>query len=192
MICQVCETKQTTLCSWSISHDVICIPRPASYVIRNQPHDVVHMETERPRVKNSRCRHISWMKVFIVGLINHVWYALEMIPGTAWYVIRKTVTPPCFVLGQGQSMLRPKWSIRKEEPSIAITEDLRPFLTHTGLTENTALFQLVIVTHHPWRVLASISMQNVDWPTRRPPFFISPNTVPPRTSAIQQQSCSSQ
>ena len=36
MICQVRETKSTTLCSSSISHDVICIPRTARYVIRNQ------------------------------------------------------------------------------------------------------------------------------------------------------------
>ena len=38
--CQVCDTKSTTWCSWSISHDVICIPGAARYVIRNQPHDV--------------------------------------------------------------------------------------------------------------------------------------------------------
>ena len=27
------------------------------------------------------------------------------------------------------------------------------------------------LTRHPWRVQASISMQNVNWSTRRPPFF---------------------
>ena len=58
----------------------------ARYVIRNQPHDVSHAETERPRVKKSRRRYLSWMKV--VGMIDHVWYALKMMPGTAKYVIR--------------------------------------------------------------------------------------------------------
>ena len=41
--------------------------------------------------------------------------------------------PPCFVLRKGPSMPRRNWSIRREEPSIAITADLRPFVTHTGL-----------------------------------------------------------
>ena len=118
MICQVCETKQTTLCSWSISHDVICIPRPASYVIRNQPHDVIHMETERPRVKNSRCRHISWMKVFIVGLINHVWYALEMIPGTAWYVTRKRTGLLDSCDGKDHSCQDPIEAYREKNPAL--------------------------------------------------------------------------
>ena len=36
MICQVCDTKSITLCSWSIPHDVICIPRTDRYVIRKQ------------------------------------------------------------------------------------------------------------------------------------------------------------
>ena len=39
-------------------------------------------------------------------------------------------------------------------------------MTHTGLTVNTAL-----LTRHPRRVHASISMQNVKWNTRRPLFF---------------------
>ena len=56
--------------------------------------------------------------------------------------------------------------IRREEPSFAITADLRLFVTHTGLTVSTALF-----TRHPWRVAASISMQNVNWRTRRSLFF---------------------
>ena len=78
----------------------------------------------------------------------------------------KSDRPPCFVLRKGPSMPRRNWSIRREEPSIAVTADLRPFVTHTGLTINTAL-----LTRHPWRVPAAISMQNVNWSTRRPPFF---------------------
>ena len=86
MICQVCDTKLTTWCSSSISHNVICIPETARYVIPKQLHDVFHAETERPRVKKSRRQYISWMEV--VGMIDHVWYALKMIPGTTRYVIR--------------------------------------------------------------------------------------------------------
>ena len=82
---------------------------------------------------------------------------------------------PCFVLRQSQSMARRNWSIRREEPSIAITANLRPFVTHTGLTVKTALFLFVIVTHsssmkglrlnfHAERELAG---------HRRPPFFSS-------------------
>ena len=56
IIRQVWDTKSTTWCSSSISHDVICIPGTARYVIRNHPHDVFYAETERPRVKKSR-RH---------------------------------------------------------------------------------------------------------------------------------------
>ena len=61
----------------------------------------------------------------------------------------KSDRPPCFVLRKGPSMPRRNGSIRREEPSIAITADLRPFVTHTGLTVNTALFPLVImiITH---------------------------------------------
>ena len=55
--------------------------------------------------------------------------------------------PLCFVLRQSPSMPRRKRSIRREEPSIAITADLRPFVTHTSLTVKTALFLFVIVTH---------------------------------------------
>ena len=86
MICQVCDTKSTTLCSSSISRDVICIPGTARYVIPKQPHDVFHSETERPRVKKRRRWYISLIKV--VGMIDHVWHALKIIPGTARYVIR--------------------------------------------------------------------------------------------------------
>ena len=57
----------------------------------------------------------------------------------------KSDRPPCFVLRQDPSMPTPNCSIRREEPSITITADLRPFVTHTGLTINTALFLLVIV-----------------------------------------------
>ena len=68
--------------------------------------------------------------------------------------------------GKAHPWQRRNWSIRREEPSTAITADLRPFVTHTGLALSTAL-----LTRHPWRVPASISMQNVNWRTRRPPFF---------------------
>ena len=51
---QVCETESTTLCSASISHDVICIPRTARHVIRNQPHDVIHTKTECLRAKKKQ------------------------------------------------------------------------------------------------------------------------------------------
>ena len=78
----------------------------------------------------------------------------------------KSDRPPCFVLRKGPSMPRRNWSTRREEPSIAITADLRPFVTHAGLIVNTA-----VLTRHPWRVSASISMQNVNWSTRRPPSF---------------------
>ena len=54
MICQVCDTKSTTLCSSSISHDVICIPGTARYVIPKQLNDVFHAETERPRLKKKQ------------------------------------------------------------------------------------------------------------------------------------------
>ena len=58
----------------------------------------------------------------------------------------KSDRPPCFfVLRKGPSMPRRNWSIRREEPSIAITADLRPFVTHTGLAVSTALFLLVII-----------------------------------------------
>ena len=68
--------------------------------------------------------------------------------------------------GKAHPCQRQNWSIRREEPSIAITADLRLFVTHTGLAWSTAL-----LTRHPWRVPASISMQNVNWRTRIPPFF---------------------
>ena len=57
--------------------------------------------------------------------------------------------PPCFVLRQSPSMPRRNCSIRREEPSIAIiTADLRPFVTHTGLTVKTALFLLHTSIHY--------------------------------------------
>ena len=61
----------------------------------------------------------------------------------------KSDRPPCFVLRKGPSMPRRNWSIRREEPSIAIAADLRPCVTHTGLAVSTALFVLVIfmITH---------------------------------------------
>ena len=72
-------------------------------------------------------------------------YSMVMIPGTAWYVIwnRTGLLVSCY--GKGPSMPRRNWSIRWEEPSLAITADLRPFVTHTGLAVSTALFLLVII-----------------------------------------------
>ena len=49
--------------------------------------------------------------------------------------------------GKAHPCQRRNWSIRREEPSIAITADLRPFVNLTGLTVKTALFLFVIVTH---------------------------------------------
>ena len=40
-----------------------------------------------------------------------------------------------------------KTELKHTERGIAITADLRPFVTHTGLTVKTALFLFVIVTH---------------------------------------------
>ena len=90
-------------------------------------------------------RYMSWMKV--VGMIDHVWYALKNDTKSCNVCDKKSDRPPCSVLRQGPSMPRRNWSIRREEPSIAITVDLRSFVTHTGLTVNIALFLLVIVTH---------------------------------------------
>ena len=58
--CQVCDTKSTTWCYWR--------------------------GNRTPESEKSRRRYISWMKV--VGMIDYVWYALKMIPGTARYAIR--------------------------------------------------------------------------------------------------------
>ena len=69
-----------------------------------------------------------------------------MIPGTAWYVIRNRSGLPVSCYGKAHPR-QDGTEAYGEEPSIAITADLRPFVTHTGLTVNTALFLLVIVTH---------------------------------------------
>ena len=77
MICQVCDTKSTTLCSWSISHDVICIPRTARYVIRNQAETAEDAEStsEYLRIQQYAIfRFIFWRRKNCT-----VWYALKMI-----------------------------------------------------------------------------------------------------------------
>ena len=198
--------NSTTWCSWSISHDVICIRRTARYVVPNKAETGdAESTSEHQRVQqyaifrfnswrrndmyttNCQVCDTNWSKQqkmpkaraninvhssarFRSGLIFEyektavVQYHDDtrncMVCGT------KSDRPPCFVLRKGPSMPRRNWSIRREEPSIAITADLRPFVTHAGLTVNTAL-----LTRHPWRVPASISMQKVNWRTRRPLFF---------------------
>ena len=100
----------------------------------------------------------------------------------------KSDRPPCFVLRKGPSMPRRNWSIRWEEPSLAITADLRPFVTHTGLAVSTALSLLVIIiiTHS-----SSMKGPRLNFHAKRELahpkttlfFIISPTTVPPRTSS---------
>ena len=82
---------------------------------------------------------------------------------------------PCFVLRQSQSMPRRNRSIRREEHSIAITADLHPFVTHTGLTVKTALFvsnshSLVIHEGSPPQFPCRTSTGGG---TRRPLFFVA-------------------
>ena len=52
--CHVCDTKGTTLCSWSISHVVICIPRTARQVIRNQ-----QKQHKMPKARANICLYSS-------------------------------------------------------------------------------------------------------------------------------------
>ena len=108
--CQVCDTRSTTWCSWSISHDVICDTRYDIRIYLEQKGvnfrcctnlgRYAWTESEKLQTlgmslmnkvgmidhKIADPRYMSWMKV--VGMIDHVWYALKMIPGTARYVIR--------------------------------------------------------------------------------------------------------
>ena len=70
-----------------------------------------------------------------------------MIPGTAWYVIRNRTGLLVSCYGKAHPCEDGTEAYGEEEPSIAITADLRPFVTHTGLTVNTALFLIVIITH---------------------------------------------
>ena len=96
--------------------------------------------------------------------------------------------PPCFVLRKGPSMPRWNSSIRRDEPSIAITADLRPFVTHTDLTVSTALFLLVIITPSSFMKGPRLNFRaerGLAHPKTTFFFIISPTTgtVPPRTSS---------
>ena len=83
-ICHVCDTKPTTWCFSSISHDMyttncqVCDKKSTTWCYSRG--------NRTPESEKSRRRYISWMKV--VGMIDRVWYALTIISGTAWYVIR--------------------------------------------------------------------------------------------------------
>ena len=91
----------------------------------------------------------------------------------------KSDRPPCFVLRKGPSMPRRNWSIRREEPSIAITADLGPFVTHTGLTVNTAL----LTRHHEGSPPQFPCRTWTGAPDDHRFFIISPTTVHPPTSS---------
>ena len=119
--CEVFDAKSTRWCSSSISHDVICIPGTARYryVIRNQPHDVIHAETERPSEKKKQTsvwvmNESSWRDR---SRMICTWNDTRNCMVCDW----KSDRPSCFVLRQGPSMPRRNWSIWREEPSISPT-----------------------------------------------------------------------
>ena len=84
--CQAFDTKSTTWCSSSISHDVICIQNQE---LPGMWYEINHMMlfTRKQNAREWKKDDVgTWMKV--VGMIDHVWSAPKMILGTAWYVIR--------------------------------------------------------------------------------------------------------
>ena len=110
--------NSTTWCSWSISHNVICIRRTARCVVPNQAETAEDAEStsEHQRIQQyamfrfnswrrndmyttncqvfDRCqkheRTSTYTAVRISGLIfeDEKLYRMMMIPGTAWYVER--------------------------------------------------------------------------------------------------------
>ena len=135
------------------------------HVLQGMWYDLKHKQQKMPK---ARANIYVYSSTLFSGLIFEDEKTVPYDDDTRNCMVRDTKSdrPPCFVLRKGPSMPRRNWSIRREEPSIAITADLRPFVTHTGLALSTAL-----LTRHPWRILASISMQNVNWRTRRAPFL---------------------
>ena len=93
--CQVCDTKSTTWCSWSISHDVICKPRTARYVVRNQAETAEDAEStsEHQRIQQYG---IFWFNFWRRKNCTVWWWYQELHVMcyelkhkiTAWYVVR--------------------------------------------------------------------------------------------------------
>ena len=77
MICHVCDTKSTTLCSWLIPHDVICMPRTARYVIRNQAETAEDAESTSEHLRIQQ--YAIFRFIFSRRKTCTVWYALKMI-----------------------------------------------------------------------------------------------------------------
>ena len=142
-ICHVCDTKPTTWCFSSISHDMyttncqVCDKKSTTWCYSRGNRTP---ESEKKQTSVYLMNESSWHdRSRMIRTYNNI--------RNCMVCDSKCGRPPCFVLRQGPSMPRRNWSIRREEPSFAITADLRPFVTHTGLTVNTALFLLVNITH---------------------------------------------
>ena len=83
MICQVWDKRSTTLCSWLMSHDVICIPRTARYVIRNQ------VWTTEGAESTSEYILIQQYAIFLLNLWRRNYmYTTNCQVRTARYVVR--------------------------------------------------------------------------------------------------------
>ena len=90
MICQVCDTKSTTWCSSSISHDVICIPRTARYVCdtKSSRNSTIYRKRERTSTYTAvRDFPVYFEYEKTVPYDMHKkWFKLNDLPGM-WYEI---------------------------------------------------------------------------------------------------------